>query len=64
MNFRGKLESQPHRPACEWSRGDASDIDGQAERPNERQRMSQSFRSLDATPLLHVNCFEKDNLSS
>src|SRR5437773_6608233 len=62
--------------AGEWSRGDASDIDGQAERPNgafgksdiegkvarvatselgservsnEREQMSQSFRSLDAT---------------
>src|ERR671931_2691721 len=32
--LRGKLESQPRRPACEWSRGAASDIDGQAERPN------------------------------
>jgi hypothetical protein len=32
--FRGEFEPQPHRPACEWSRGAASDIDGQAERPN------------------------------
>jgi len=30
----------------QWSRGGANDIDGQAERPNERERMSQSFPSL------------------
>jgi hypothetical protein len=31
-------------PAREWSRGDASDIDGQTEGRNERERMSQSLR--------------------
>jgi len=30
------------QPAREWSRGDASDIDGQTDRSNERARMSQS----------------------
>ena len=29
--------------AGEWSRADASEIDGQAERPNERERMSEMF---------------------
>jgi hypothetical protein len=32
--FRGEFAPQPRRPACEWSRGAASDMDGQAERPN------------------------------
>src|SRR6266480_205338 len=32
-------------PAHEWSRGDATDIDGRTEGRNERERMSQSFRS-------------------
>ena len=35
----------PESPAREWSRGDASHVDGQAERPNERERMSQCFQS-------------------
>jgi hypothetical protein len=32
-------------PAREWSRGDARDIDGQTDRSNERERMSQYLRS-------------------
>jgi hypothetical protein len=35
----------PQEAASEWSRGDASDIDGQTESRNERQRISQFSRS-------------------
>src|SRR6266496_1297245 len=40
-----KLISKWSQPAREWSRGDASDIDGQAEGRHERERMSQNFWS-------------------
>jgi len=58
-------KSAPARPpAREWSRRDASDIDGQAEGRNERERMSQNFRSsvgeggfFNPRALIGVFCF-------
>src|SRR5262249_9116101 len=48
INCRASVSDADHsRRFTEWSRGDASDMDGQFARPNERERMSQTpYKSI------------------
>jgi error-prone DNA polymerase len=55
-------DANPSRRFPEWSRGDASDMDGQVEKPSERERASQTpYKSADRARFL-IDTFGRENV--
>jgi error-prone DNA polymerase len=55
-------DANPSRRFTEWSRGDASDMDGQVEKPRERERASQTpYKSADRARFL-IDTFGCENV--
>src|ERR1041385_4805746 len=63
INCRASVsDANSPRHFTEWSRGDASDIDGQVARPNERERTSQTpYNSEDGARFL-IDAFGRGNV--
>src|SRR5262249_46435464 len=60
INCRASVsDANSSRSFTEWSRGDASDMDGQVARPNERERTSQTPYKLMATL---IDVFGRENV--
>src|SRR5262249_18596653 len=60
INCRASVSDADHSQRfTEWSRGDASDMDGQIARPNERERTSQTPCKLIATL---IDAFGRENV--
>jgi error-prone DNA polymerase len=63
VNCRASVsDANPSRRFTEWSRGDASDTDGQVEKPSERERVSQTpYKSADRARFL-IDTFGRENV--